>query len=131
MAASELQSDLESSNVTVNDAVQTDISTDQSCGFQVQLFEYLRPWKKETEEQRSRIRHQNDDLHKLRVDFGRIRDVRCILESDLVKIINLINLYCFSNTRKNEKILGKSCNEKIESGNLAVLCDKNMNGCKM
>ena len=41
-----------------------------SSTFQVQLFEYLRPWKKETEEQRSRIKHQNDDLHKLRVDFG-------------------------------------------------------------
>lgn len=49
--------------------------------FQVQLFEYLRPWKKETEEQRSRIKHQNDDLHKLRVDFGRIRDVSRFLQT--------------------------------------------------
>ncbi len=43
--------------------------------FQVQLFEYLRPLKKETEELRRRAKHQNGDLHKLRVDFGRIKDV--------------------------------------------------------
>ena len=61
--------------------------------FQLQLFEYLRPWKKETEELRSRVKHQNDDLHKLRQDFGRIKDVHFFrlfstsVKSDVAKLL--------------------------------------------
>ncbi len=48
---------------------------------QIQLFQFLHPWKKETVELRRKVKFQNGDLHKLRVDFGRIKDVSGLLKT--------------------------------------------------